>query len=641
MLDKRKPNATEKLQIILRRLEEQPVRCLDVETSGLEWHKNHIVGYVVCFGPRPDDSYYVPFRHAGTANVGGQPGPTTAENWNGKLARGEKELVTALDRQGTIVFGHNLSFDLKFLHRVGYTMQPRFEDTIINAPLLNEHQGKFSLEECAVKAKVQYKKSKEIIDHIQKQFSEVKDPKTAMGHFWRLAGDDPVAVGYAEGDGTTTWQLRETQMQEIVKPGLGSAPSLEKVWDVECRLIPVLARMSLKGIKIDTQRYSTVAMYIKAEMERLLNKLPKDFNPRSSIDVRFLMEKNWHTDWPTTKPSKLYPNGQPSFVQGWLDQYPAGRQIIQIRKLTTLRDSFMVPLMQSHQIKGRVHTNFNQLKNDEYGTVTGRLSSNNPNMQAVPKHDEEIGRLFRSIFIPDHGLIWGAVDYSQCEPRLLAEYSNCKVLIDGYNSDPPVDAHTAVAEKANRRWASMSPSEQKQYRNDYAKRINQTILTGGGKKVLVQKYKLPEEEVDKVWDDYHLAMPEIKKTQQAMQHVMRNRGYIHTLLGRRCRLIDDRAFTGLNRALQGGNADILKLKLVEVDEYLESEGRPLDLLLNCHDAVDFQFDEGARPHFNECQRIMTDFSPGQVIQINRVPITLDVGEGPNWAIATYGEEKGE
>lgn len=639
MLERRKPTADEKLQTVLKRLAVQPLRCLDVETSGLNYHKNAIVGYVLSFSPRPADSYYIPFRHYGNANVGGQPGLQTAEGWDGKLARGERELVRAIDQQGTICFGHNIQFDLKFMSRVGFTMQPRFEDTIINAPLLNEHQGKFSLEACANAAKVQAKKSSMILQYLIEKFPDDKlNHKNAMGHYWRLAGDDPMAVEYAEGDGTTTWQLRDVQMVEICRDGDGY-PSLEKVWDIECRLIPVLVRMSLLGVKVDDERFGHLKIYIKSTLERLLNEFPADFNPRSGEQVMYWMQDHGHTDWPMTAPSKTYPNGQPSFTQGWLEQYPAGQQIIKVRKLITLRDSFALPLQVSHMVMGRVHTTFNQMKNDDYGTVTGRLSSNEPNMQAVPKHDEEIGRLFRTIFVPDKGKIWGAVDYSQCEPRLLAEYSNCRVLVNGYNSDPPIDSHTAVAIAANRKWHSLTPAQQKSYRNDYAKRINQTILTGGGKGVLVKKYKLPEGEVKQVWDDYFKAMPEIGIVQKKMQHMMKMRGFVYTLLGRRCRLNDDRAFVGLNRALQGGNADILKLKMVEVDEYLASEGRPLDLLLNCHDAVDFQFPEDARPHYEECLRIMQDFGPGQVIHIKKVPITLDVGEGSDWAIATYGEAK--
>lgn len=621
--------ASATLQEVLNRLQQQKQRCVDVETSGLNWRKNHIVGYVVTFGPAPQDSYYIPFRHFGNANVGERSGPTTAENWDEKLAPGERELVTALDQQGTTLFGHNMSFDLKFLSRVEFTFRPRIEDTIINAPLIDELQGKFSLEFCANDAGVQAKKSAQMSNYLCEKFNiPAAKAKEAMGHFWRLPGDDSMAMEYATGDGTTTWQLRDWQMKEIEKQ------ELTRVWDVESRLIPVLARMSVKGIRIDEERFTWLKTYIKSSIDALKREFPEDFNERSSLDVRHWMEQHGHTDWPTTA------NGQPSMIAAWLENYEAGKKVIKIRKLSVLRDTFALPLQVTHLHNGRVHTNFNQLRGDEYGTVTGRLSSDSPNLQAVPKHDEETGRLYRSIFVPDPSMTWASVDYNQCEPRLLAYYSRCKVLFDGYMSDPPVDAHTAVAVAANRRWHTLTPSEQKHYRNAYAKRINQTIITGGGKNVLVEKYKVPREEVDQVWNDYFRAMPEVRMIQKKMSKRMEDRGYLLTLLGRRCRLQHrDKSYVALNRALQGGNADILKLKMVEVDEYLDSIGRPLDMLLNCHDATEFQFPEEARKHYQECLRIMQDFaSNGAVIKLD-IPMTVDAGEGPNWAVATYGPEK--
>jgi DNA polymerase-1 len=120
---------------------------------------------------------------------------------------------------------------------------------------------------------------------------------------------------------------------------------------------------------------------------------------------------------------------------------------------------------------------------------------------------------------------------------------------------------------------------------------------------------------------------------------MRQRGHILTLLGRRCRLLDpDKDYVALNRALQGGNADILKLKLVEIDEYLDGVGRPVDLLLNCHDAISYQFDEDDRKHYEHCLKIMTGFGPDDAIKLD-VPITVDTGEGRTWAEATWGPEK--
>jgi DNA polymerase-1 len=154
--------------------------------------------------------------------------------------------------------------------------------------------------------------------------------------------------------------------------------------------------------------------------------------------------------------------------------------------------------------------------------------------------------------------------------------------------------------------------------------------------VLVRKYGMDPSEVDRVWNDYFRAMPEIKYIQKRMDVAMRTRGYMLTLLRRRCRLEHpDRSYVALNRILQGGNADLVKKAMVEIDDYLASEGRPIDMINSVHDALDFQFAEEHRPVFQRCLDIMTGI--GDQFKID-VPITVDVGEGNSWAEATFGEE---
>lgn len=628
------------VQLVFNRLKSAKEVVYDSETSGLDWRKQHIVGHVITLSPNPQDSYYLPVRHRDGGNIGGNKGPQTDTGWYGKLHRIEKDLIPLLDRDDLLITGHNLSFDLKFLFRLGFTFRPHFEDTMLNAPLLDEQQPKMSLEYCANVAKVEAKKGAEIVAYLCAQFPEAaKAPKSAMGHFWRLAGDDPMAVSYAAGDGTTTWQLRDWQMERIRRPD-SDGFDLTLVHNIESRLIPILARMSTRGIKIDEERLTWLEEEIKDRLGKISERLPPDFNTRSPNDVRGWMEKHGHTDWPMTSGgTKGKP--QPSMQEAWLENYPAGKVVVEARKLETLRSSFVQPMRESHLWKGRVHADYNQLRGDQFGTITGRLSSSNPNLQAVPKHNETIGRLFRSIFVPDEGKIWGAADWSQLEPRLLAYYSRCKVLMDGYRSDPPIDAHTSVsASMCGAKWEKMSDKERKEYRNVYGKRINQLIITGGGAKTLSAKYKIPLNEAQKKFKEFFVAMPEVKTLQNNASARMRSRGYVRSLLGRRALLEEGRDYVAVNRLLQCGNADAIKLKMVEMDDYLENVGRPVDLLNNCHDAIDFQFEEKDRSQYDECLNIMTGFGENDVIKLD-VPITVDAGDGESWAIATYGPEKEE
>lgn len=609
-----------------------------METSGLDWRKNHIVGYAVCFGPRPQDSYYVPFRHLGDANVGRRQGPTSPVGWDDKkLAPGEAELIRELDRPGTLLFGHNLAFDLRMLAPVGLQLTARYEDTSINEPLLDEFVGRYSLESCAHRHKVEAKKGDMIKAYLRQKFPEIKADKDAMGYYWRLAGDDKVAVEYACGDGTTTWQLRDAQMVQIREQ------ELELVHNVESRLIPVLARMMIRGVKVDEARLDWMLDpmqqgSIAHTIEMLSREFPDEFNPLSHNDVQAWMEKHGHTDWPHT------PKGAPSFTSNWLENYEAGRKIIRLRKHRNLIASFVNPLKERHLHNGRVHTTFNQLRTDEFGTVTGRLSSNDPNMQQVPKHDEELGAIFRSAFIPEHrGWKWGERDYSQIEPRLMAYYTRAAVFLNDYRTNPKADSHTAVSKAMlaaeRRNWDDLTPAQQKHHRNNFGKRVNQTVITGGGKNAIVTKYKVPESEADNMLKTYYKAVPELKPFQRKAAQRFRERGYVLSLLGRRARLDDpDRDYRAMNRLLQVGNADLLKLKMVEIDEYLQESKAPINMLLNCHDALSFQFDPEAREQYDHCKTIMTDFKSESAIIKLDLPIVVDDGEGPNWSVATYGGE---
>lgn len=583
----------------------------DAETSGLDWKRCHTVGHVITFGQRDEDTDYLPFRHAGGGNIEGVEVPQTKDGWRGDIHPIEKELMRLLDRPDLTVMGHNLSFDLKFMYRLGHKFDAKYEDSIINAPLINEHQSSFSLEYCCKAAGVTPKKT-DIYEYLMAKFPEARTaPKQAMGHYWRLAGDDEVGSAYARGDGASTMALIHAQRTQMASEGL------DRVWGVECRLIPVLARMSTRGVKIDQGRLDEVRKIVEGRLAEAKQALPEGFNSRAPTQVRALMEKGGFTGWPLT------PKGQPSFPESWLSTNPIGAQIVASRKYSNILSSFIRPMLETHIWNGRVHPEYNQLRGDEYGTITGRLSSSHPNLQQVHKRNKELGKLYRSIFVPDEGKVWASVDYSQCEPRLLAYYSRAKILLDGYRSDPPVDAHQAVAVAAN-------------IDREMGKRVNQTIITGGGRKVITDRYGVPPDKVEEVWQAYFKAMPELKPFQYKAADVMKSRGYVMSLLGRRSRLKDrNKAYVAVNRLLQMGNAEVLKIKMVELDDYFRSTGRTVDLLNNVHDAFDMQFEEKDRAHYAEALRIMTSFGPDDAITLD-VPMLVDAGEGRNWSEATWG-----
>jgi len=608
---------------VLKRLQSSREAVFDVETDGLDRFGTKVIGHVWTFGPRPDDSFYIPLRHGGGANI---EDPVAFER--------AVEQQVARNPALTII-GHHLSFDLWHAARnnLELTLSPdtRFEDTMVNQYLLNELSPSFALDACCVAMRTTPKKGDELYKHLANLYGGEPTRKAQMGNLFKTAGNDPVAVDYALGDGTSTWGLMVAQRKELENQ------ELLRIWDIESRLIPVLHRMSKRGTRIDEERLAEVSRIVDRWIEEAASQFPKDFNPKGQADLKAMF--GHRDDIPFTPPSKRFPQGQPSYNKKWLATFPEGRKVMALREFQHLRDSFIIPLRDRHLHNGRVHPEYNQTRGEEYGTVTGRMSSSNPNMQQVHKRNEKLGRLFRSVFIPDDGMIWANNDYNQCEPRLLGHYAECRVLIEGYLADPPIDAHMAVARAAFNAGAEGEDPAVTKAKRQRGKTINQLMLTGGGLAHMAEEMGVSMAEAQKVRDQYFAAMPEIRALQKQAQRVMQSRGYVKSLLGARSRLDDPRfAYRATNRLLQRGNAEVIKKSMVEIDEMFRARGDRTHMLNNIHDDIAFQFRPEFREDYDEAVRIMEDYGPGRSVEL-LVPLTTDAGFGPNWAIATYGEEK--
>jgi DNA polymerase-1 len=608
---------------VLKRLTSAREAVYDVETDGLDRFNTKVIGQVWTFGPRPDDSFYIPLRHGGGANI---EDPVAFER---AVER------TVARNPGIKIIMHHGSFDLWHSARnnveLTLSSNTKFEDTMINQYLINELSSSFALDECCIAMGTTPKKGDELYRHLANLYGGEPTRRAQMGNLHKTAGNDPIAVDYALGDGTSTWDLMVRQRVELEQQGL------LRIWDIESRLIPVLHRMSKRGTRIDEARLEEVSRTVDRWIEEAAAKFPKDFNPKGQADLKAMF--GHRDDIPFTAPSRRFPNGQPSYNKKWLATFPEGQKVMALREFKHLRDSFITPLKERHLYKGRVHPEYNQTRGEEYGTITGRMSSSNPNMQQVHKRNETLGRLFRSIFIPDEGMVWRNADYNQAEPRILAHYAECKVLIAGYLANPPIDAHMAVARAAFNAGAPGEDPAVTKAKRQRGKTINQLMLTGGGLAHMADEMGVSQSEAQIVRDQYFAAMPEIKTLQKQAQRVMQSRGYVKSLLGARSRLDDPRfAYKATNRLLQRGNAEVIKKSMVEIDEYFRSVGDHTHMLNNIHDDIAFQYLPENKAEIDRAIEIMEDFGPGRSVEL-LVPLTVDIGEGENWAIASYGPEK--
>lgn len=607
-------NKPETVAYLLRRLEDAKEIVVDVETSGLHWLTNHIIGWVLTDGPGPDDSFYVPVRHISGNLPSSEQVPMLSTSWNGSVHPVEAEIIKVLHGK-KLVFHHG-AFDMAFMHRVGWRPSGPIEDSMVAAYLIDELRPSMSLEDCCYEEKVQAKKGKQLYDAISAKMGCPAD-KTSMGYMWQMPADHPDVIDYSCGDGTSTWQLMEVLRKKMAEPYYKSSQteySLKRVAEVEFALLPILHKMSMRGIRVDEERLEQLIEEMGTEYEQAMEKVGSDMNVRSPIQVKAYFEKQGVTDWPLTE------KGAPSFSERWLSTTEAGQAIVAVRKNRTLLDNFLLPMKNRFLRSGRVHTNFHQTRDMEYGTRTGRLSTTDPNLGAMPgKRQGALGRRFRSIFVPDVGMEFTEADYATCEIRICAHYCGARAWVNGLLNG--IDPHTSISQEIG-------------IPRKVAKTINLALMTGAGKEKIAMELASQGVESKDAYvfvDRYFNGLPELQTFQKQSTRVFRDRGFVSTLLGRRLQLAEPRkAYTAVNRLTQGGNADCIKAAMVNLD------GLKAQTMLTVYDSALFQHEKGDKKAALEAVRTMVNL-PAMGISLE-VPMRAEYGSGANWGEATFKEE---
>jgi DNA polymerase I-like protein with 3'-5' exonuclease and polymerase domains len=604
-------NINEKIELSLRLVREAENLSYDTETSGLDWKTNSPIGYV--FHAAGSPSVYIPVRHGGSGNIaGGIPMETATDKIT--VHPYEIELAKAFAEREKLTTGHNLQFDALFSWNAGVMLGRNLACTQTNQVLIDENTPKFSLDALCKDYGVAAKLGDELYQRIAQQFG-VKADRKSMAHFWRLAGNDPVAVEYAEGDGVSTLQLYDAQQPYI------AAQELERVVAMESELIWTLVRAERRGLKIDVQYIEGFIAKMQLLADEAAAELPEGLNVRSGVQMRAWMDSLGYSDYPRTE------KGNPSFPESWLKTNDAGKTVLKARKSSNVVNTFARPLLTEHNHHGRVHPHINQNRGDEFGTITGRISCSKPNLTAFPKHNKELALPLRRSFIADDGMKMYEADASQGEPRLYAHYSQAVHLIEGYNADPPRDVHTLVAEMMDVDRATTG------------KRMNMGIFTGMGVKAFAGHLGVNDAVAQDLWGRWFGLFPEIREFQNTAKFAFLKRGYVKTLLGRRARLTDRRfAYKAVSRIIQGGVADIFKYKMVEVDKLFEADGDKAFLQMQIHDSLVWQAPDTPEGEAVSAKAvdIMGDVN-GAPFNL-RIPFVAEPDMGENWAVSSFGEE---
>ena len=513
---------------------------------------------------------------------------------------------------------HNAMYDVCFIRAEGLKINGTIIDTMISGSLVDENRFRYDLGSMG-RDYVGRGKKEAVLLETAKEWGI--DPKSEM---YKLPA---MYVGeYAEQDAKLTLELWQEMKKEIVHQ------DIESIFDLETSLFPCLVDMRFLGVRVDIE----VAHQLKQKLVQEENQCLQQVKKATGIDTqiwaaRSIAQVFEKLSLPFDRTEKTQ---APSFTKNFLQnhQHPMVQKIARAREINKAHTTFIDTILK-HSHKGRIHAEINQLRSDVGGTVTGRFSYANPNLQQIPARNKELGPQIRSLFIPEEGHTWGCFDYSQQEPRLVVHYAaldrlyGVQEVLDAYK-DGEADFHQIVAEMAD------IPRSQ-------AKTINLGLFYGMGKNKLQAELGINEDKAKSLFKQYHNRVPFVKTLMDSVMRKASDNGRIRTWLGRRCRfnlwepnqygihkaLPHDQAlaehgpgirraytYKALNRLIQGSAADMTKKAMIE----LHKEG--VTPHIQVHDELDISVNNNA----DKIKKIMES-----AVELE-VPIKVDYESGKNW-----------
>lgn len=511
-----------------------------------------------------------------------------------------------LARSNQCKVGAHLLYDLDFLSAENIQVAGLLFDVQYAAPLLDEYQRSYSLEAIAQNELGEGKETSLLYEWCADAYGGEPDGSQRR-NIWRAPSE---LVGpYAIQDAKLPLNILRKQWEKLRKD------ELLDIFKMECALIPLLLQMRKRGVTLDLA-YTAA---LEAELDAIIEELRKDvgINVYAAADLEQLCLKEG-IEFPRTPPSERFPEGQPSFVKDWLTKHthPALRKVADLRKAYKLRDTFIRGALLGNQVAGRIHCEFNPLRSDDYGTVSGRFSSSNPNLQQIPARDKIWGPKVRACFVPPHpDLLWMKNDLSQIEFRLGVHFGvgeGIEEVRAQYCNDLHTDFYNLVV--------SITGLER-----DPSKAISLGTLYGMGVKKFARMTNRSLEEAERLFAQFNDKLPFMRATYDALGKEAEKAGYITTIGGRRCHLDGDKAHKALNRKLQGSCADWIKRSML--DAYNAGIFDVLELYLTVHDELDTGVPrtKAGVEAVIELHRCMTTAYPLSV------PVLAGIDLGANWA----------
>ena len=575
------------------------VFAFDTETDGLDYMTSHLVG--VSFATEPGVAAYLPFGH----DYIGAPEQLSTEFVLAKL----KPL---LEDPTLIKIGQNLKFDGSMLARYDIELKGIGYDTMLESYVVDSVAGRHDMDSLADR----------FLGHKTISFEEIAGKGKNQITFNQIPLEE--AAVYAGEDADVTLQLHNA-----IWAKLSAIPALVKVFnEIEMPLVPVLSRMERLGVLIDSNQLNAQSKELTTrldELEQQAHELAGEtFNLSSPKQLQAILFDK--LGLPVLKKT---PGGAPSTNEEVLTElaldYPLPKVILEQRGLAKLKSTYTDKLPQMiNSVSHRVHTSYHQAV-----TVTGRLSSSDPNLQNIPVRNEE-GRRIRQAFIAPEGYKILAADYSQIELRIMAHLSNDKGLLSAFAAGK--DIHRATAAEVFGLTLEAVTSEQRRS----AKAINFGLIYGMSAFGLARQLNIGRGDAQRYMDLYFERYPGVLDYMERTRVKASQDGFVETLFGRRLYLPEIKSSNGMRRKgaeraainapMQGTAADIIKLAMIAVDKWIETQFKgKVRMIMQVHDELVFEVHESV---LDEATQAIRDLMEGSAKLA--IPLKVDIGVGENW-----------
>ncbi len=587
------------------RLKSAKLFAIDTETTSLDTMKANIVG--LCFAiENPEDknsnlACYIPLMHDY------ENAPKQLD-----LTFVLEQLTPILEDETVFKCGQNLKYDWHVLQNHGISLKGMQFDTMLESYTLNSVATRHNMDDLALK----------YLNHRTTHFEEIAGKGKKQLTFNQI--EIKTAAPYAAEDADITLQLHKTLWQQ-----LSAEPDLKQVFtDIEMPLMPVLAHMERNGILLDTEMLAKQSEEITLKLAELEQKAHliagSNFNLNSSKQLQVVLFET--LELPILKKT---PKGQPSTAEPVLAELAEqGHEmpilILEYRSLAKLKSTYTDSLpKQINAQTGRVHTSYQQAV-----ASTGRLSSTNPNLQNIPIRSAE-GRRIRQAFVAREGYQLVAADYSQIELRIMAHLSGDEGLLNAFSQG--LDIHKATAAEIFGIELDQVTTEQRRS----AKAVNFGLIYGMSAFGLAKQLNVSRGVAQEYINLYFARYPGVLQYMENTKEHAKETGYVETLKGRRLYLPDINARNGqlrqyaertaINAPMQGTAADIIKIAMIEMEQWLNTCSLDIQMLMQVHDELVFEIAEtDVNAAKIEIKRIM------ESALALKVPLIVEIGQGQNW-----------